>query len=78
MRDKTVSRACWPLREAWWIRALRLMVCAHPEVRCVHGDEAIALSFKRSVCVACGKRFDQLPTMCWYTGVEHRSTNADQ
>lgn len=60
-----VAMARW-----WWL--LWRHRCAHEHVRCVHGDEIVALGWRRRVCVDCGKPFaGPLPRVCWYTGRPH-------
>lgn len=45
--------------------------CSHDRQRCIHGDEIIAVGFKRGVCLDCGKFQDELPAICFQTGKKH-------
>ena len=45
--------------------------CEHARQRCIHGDEIIAVGFKRGVCLDCGKLQDKLPNPCFVTGKDH-------
>lgn len=45
--------------------------CKHPRQRCIHGDEIIAVGFKRGVCLDCGQFQDKLPDPCFVSGKDH-------
>ena len=45
--------------------------CRHLRRRCVHGDEIIALRFRRAVCLRCGRALRELPATCSYSGRRH-------
>jgi hypothetical protein len=53
----------------WWRRVRRS--CGHDNVRCIHGDEIIAVGYKRGHCLDCGKWFVALPVLCSVTGKPH-------
>lgn len=50
---------------------LRFRRCKHEFIRCIHGDEIIALNYKRGECVMCGRLFKELPRVCAHTGKVH-------
>lgn len=45
--------------------------CPHDHVRCVHGDEMLAVGGRRSQCLDCGRYLRPLPTVCSVTGRPH-------
>jgi hypothetical protein len=60
-----------PLIPWWRIRERRR--CTHDVQVCVHGDGINVMGGARAVCVACGRRYRDLPVMCAFTGEPHPS-----
>ncbi len=47
--------------------------CSHINVRCIHGDEIIAVGYRRSQCFDCDRFLKPLPGLCSVTGELHPS-----
>jgi hypothetical protein len=56
----------------WW-RLFERWRCTHPRRRCIHGDEIIAVGFRRSQCLRCGRLLPDLLPACSVTGQPHAS-----
>lgn len=48
-----------------------ICICRHNVVRCIHGDEIIAVGYRRSQCLLCGKYLKDLPDICCHKGKEN-------